>query len=63
MFKMLIKNCINRFRVLFSTIVFAKSIFAEHETSLPNILHVTIFGLKKLKHKSNLSIFSPDRNY
>ena len=43
-FKMLIKKSINRFRLFHSTIVFAKS-FLQSTTSLPNILHVTVFGL------------------
>ena len=42
-FKMLIKKSINRFRLFHSTIVFTK-LFLQSTTSLPNILHVTVFG-------------------
>ena len=42
MFKVPIQKSINFFRLIHSTIVFTESFF-ESSTSLPNILHFTIF--------------------
>ena len=62
MFKMLIKKSINRFRVFLFFDSVHQIVFAEHDKFAQHIACYNFWSYK-FKHKSNLSIFSPNRNY